>query len=303
MRLIAQGGHGGLEARHRNVERQTDAVDRLGHLQRRIAEADAQAAQAVDLGEGAGDDDVVVLAGEGEARFPVGFGDEFRIGLVDDQQHIGRQGLVKAADFLGGVVAAGRVRRAGDIDDAGPVIDLGQDGLWGQPEVGLRRQLDRGLVGQRADAIGEEAVFAADDVVAGRQIGLVQQGEDLVRAVAEDQPLRLQPVMLRHRLAQLRRPAVGIHVDMVHRGRIGLARLLAGAEGVLVGRQLHRLGHALDARLAADIGGDVEDAGLGIRTFDLGGVGHGRFQNRGAAPMTPERPPGADASRPSSACT
>ena len=87
-----------------------------------------------------------------------------------------------------------------------------------------------------------------------------------------------------------------------HRLALCEARLPAGAEGVLVGRQLHRLGHALDARLAPDIGGDVEDARLGHGSV-LRGVGHGRFQNWGAAPMTPERLPGAEASRPSSACT
>ena len=109
-------------------------------------------------------------------------------------------------------------------------------------------------------------------------------------------------MVFRHGVAQLHRPAVRVHMDMADSGGIGLAGLPAGAEGILVGRQLHRLGHALDARLAADIGGDVEDAGLGHGSV-LRGVGHGRFQNWGAAPMTPERLPGADASRPSSACT
>ena len=66
-------------------------------------------------------------------------------------------------------------------------------------------------------------------------------------------------------------PCRWIDVDVLDRGLIGCARLLAGAQHVLVGRELHRLGDAGNGRLAADIGRDVEDAGLGRRR-----VGHGK---------------------------
>ena len=46
MRLVADGGGGGVQAGHGDVEGQADPVDRLADRERRIAEADAQAAQA-----------------------------------------------------------------------------------------------------------------------------------------------------------------------------------------------------------------------------------------------------------------
>ncbi|MNY09624.1 hypothetical protein D3C86_1425440 [compost metagenome] len=279
MRLVRQGGGGGVEARHRDVERQADAVHRLLDRQRGVAEADAQAAQTVDLGEGAGDDDVGRVAGQAEAGLPLRLDHELGIGLVHHQDDVRRQGGVQTADFLARIPTAGRVRRIGDIDDAGALIDLFEDGLDLGLHVRLGRQLDLGAAGLGRDAVGEEAVLAGDDVVAGLQIGLVQQGEDLVRAVAEDQTLALQTVMGGHGVTQLARAAVGIDVDVLQRGGIGLTRLLAGAQGVLVRGQLHRLGEARDGALAAHIGGDVEDAGLGGgRGFDR--VGHGRHPRK-----------------------
>ena len=168
----------------------------------------------MDLGEGAGDDDVLGVAGQWEGRLPVGLRDIFGIGFVHHQQDVLRKGRVQTADFLARVPAAGRVRRIGDVDDLGPVIDLGQQGVDLGLVVRLGRQLDLGLAGLGADAIGQEAVLAGDDVVARRQVGLVQQGEDLVWAVAEDQPLGLQAVGLGHGGAQLGRTAVGIDVDV-----------------------------------------------------------------------------------------
>ena len=274
VRGIGQGGGRRLQTGHGHVERQTDAVDGLGHRQRRIAEADAQPPQTVDLGEGAGDDHVRGRLGQREGRLPVGLGHIFGIGLIDDQNDVRRQGGVQAADLLARVVAAGRVRRVGDIDDLGAVIDLRQQGVDLGLVVRFGRQLDLGLTAQGADPIGQKAVLAAYDIVARRQIGLVQQGEDLVRAIAEDQALGLQSVQFRDGGAQLGRPAVGIDVDVLDGGLIGGARLFTRTQHVLVRGQLHRLGDPSDGRLAPHIGRDVEDAGLRYGAFGCGRVGH-----------------------------
>ena len=59
--------------------------------------------------------------------------------------------------------------------------------------VGLGRDAHLGLAGARADGVGAEAELALHDVVAGLEEGLVQQGEELVGAAAEHEPLGLDP--------------------------------------------------------------------------------------------------------------
>uniref|UniRef100_A0A0N4ZZD0 PE-PGRS family protein n=1 Tax=Parastrongyloides trichosuri TaxID=131310 RepID=A0A0N4ZZD0_PARTI len=219
----------------------------------------------MQLGEGAGDDDIGRRARQIEGALPVRLGHELGVSFVDHQDDMSGQACVQAADLLTRGEAAGRIGRVRQIDQLGPLIDQAQHGVDIGAEVRLGRQLDFGLTGAGRDLIGDEGVLAGDDIVPGLQIGLVQQGEDLVRAVAEDQPLRLQPVRLGHRCAQAIGPAVGIEVDRRRGGGEGLARLLARAQRVFVGGQLDRFGDARDGALAADIGRDVQHAALGLR--------------------------------------
>ena len=235
MRLVGQGGDGRLDPRHGDVERQADAVDGLLDRQRRIAEADAQTAQAVQLGEGAGDDDVGRRARQIKSAFPVRLGNELGVGFIDHQDDVGGQARVQAADLLARGVAAGRIGRVRQIDQLRPLIDQGQHGVDVGAEIRFGRQPDFRLTGAGGNLIGDEGVLAGDDVVPGLQIGLIQQGEDLVRAVAEDQTFRLQPMRLSHGGAQTVGSAVGIEVDRGHGGGEGLARLFACAQSVLVG--------------------------------------------------------------------
>ena len=115
------------------------------------------------------------------------------------------------------------------------------------------------------DGVGREAEFALYDVVAGLQEGLVQQLEHLVRAATEDQALRLQLKGRGDGVAKDRRAAVRIHVQQIGGGGIGLARLGADPQDVLVGRQLDRVRHTLCCRLAGHIGVDIHDPGFGNR--------------------------------------
>jgi hypothetical protein len=151
----------------------------------------------------------------------------------------------------------------------------------------LLGQAHLALAGAGPDGVGGEAVLALDDVVAGLQIDLAQQGEDLVAAVAEGQALGLQLEALGHGGAQDIGLAVGIDVQAIDGVAIGLLGLVAAAQDVLVARQLHRMGDALDLRLAADIGVDVHDPGLGNGTGRgeaIGGRGgHRTTQSDGRA--------------------
>ncbi len=144
--------------------------------------------------------------------------------------------------------------------------------------VGLGGAAHLGLAGARADAVGAERVLALHDVVARLEEGLVDQVQHLVGAAAQHQPLRLDPAARRDGRAQRPAAAVGIEVELAGGGQVGLARLRAAAQDVLVAGQLDRVGDALGGRLARLVGRDVEDAGLGQRP-----VGGGASRRRTGA--------------------
>ena len=223
---------------------------------------------------------------------------------------------MQAADLLTGDPGAGGVAGVGDEDQAGAVVHLRQQGVDVDAVVDLLGELHARPAGPRADGVGAEAELALDDVVAGFEEGLVQQLEDLVGAAAEDQPLGLQAILFGDGGPQDRGAAVGIHVQQVDGAGEGRLGVRAAAQDVLVGRQLQRMFDTLDLGLAGHIAGDVEDAGLRRGPLGLGavedGVGHGTLQagvkpasytssGAGAAPITPERRPGARARRSSPA--
>ncbi len=119
-------------------------------------------------------------------------------------------------------------------------------------------------------------MLTGDDIVAGFEIDLIQQGEDFVRAIAEDQAIGFEIVIGSDRLAQRAGVAVGIAEQLLLRLDKGLGGARRTAQRIFVGRQLDRLGVALDLRLAADIGRDVENTGFRLGLWAVGhGITHG----------------------------
>ena len=112
----------------------------------------------------------------------------------------------------------------------------------------------------RADRVHQKAVPAVQHLVAGAGISAQQQRDQLVRAGAADDPRRVEPVLAADRLAQRLGAAVGIAVDLVGQRPIGGDRLRARAERAFVRGEADRPLDPGDLGLAADIGGDVEDA-------------------------------------------
>src|SRR6185312_10738686 len=115
--------------------------------------------------------------------------------------------------------------------------------------------------------VHEKAVPAVDDLVAGPGIGARQEADELVGAGAADDARRIEPVAPGDRLAQRHRPAIGIAVDLLRLGAIGLDGARARTERALVRGEADDARHALDLGLAADIGSDVEDAGPRCRVL------------------------------------
>ena len=109
-------------------------------------------------------------------------------------------------------------------------------------------------------------MFGVDALVARADIGVGEQRQDLVRARAADDPVGIEAVARRDRLAQRVADAVR---DRARDGRpaaIGLDRLRRRAERRLVRGQLVDLGHARRRALAGHIGVDVKTPGAGLGT-------------------------------------
>ena len=73
-----------------------------------------------------------------------------------------------------------RVGGIGEEHDPRPLVHLRQQQVHVDPAMGLRREPDDALGGADGDPVGEEAEFPLDGIVAGLEIGLTQQVEDLV---------------------------------------------------------------------------------------------------------------------------
>ena len=139
-----------------------------------------------------------------------------------------------------------------------------------------------------AIGIDEEAVLGVDRLVAGADIGVGDQVQDLVRAGAADDPVRVQAIGAADRGAKRRRRAVGVEGERAGGGTIGLDRRRARSERRLVRRELVEPGAARRGGAAGHIGGDIEDAGTRGRLSRDGGhevasAAHGApIERRGA---------------------
>ena len=117
-----------------------------------------------------GDDDVLGGTGEIKAVVERRVAVELGIGAVEHQHDVGPASR-RAAPRISAPVyeGAGRVGRVGDEDKARALVHRFQQGVDIDAMVRLGRELHLRLVGPGADAVGAEAVFALDDVVARRR--------------------------------------------------------------------------------------------------------------------------------------
>ena len=80
--------------------------------------ADAQSRQSVDLGKGAGDDDVLPFAHQVDHRRIIGRGNEIEIGLIDEGQGPLGNAFAEILQFGAGKQRAGGIVRVADVDHA-----------------------------------------------------------------------------------------------------------------------------------------------------------------------------------------
>ena len=103
---------------------------------------------------------------------------------------------------------------------------------------------------------------AVDGLVAGADVGVRDEVDQLVGAASAHDPLGIEPVVLGDSVAQRRRAAIGIEREVVCLGLVGRDRLGRRPERRLVGGELDRLQAARHFAFARNVGADVQDAGL-----------------------------------------
>ena len=218
-------------------------------------EAHAQARQAVGLGEGAQHGHVGAVAIQVDAVGDIGVADVLAVGLVQDDQAVGRRLVEEFGQLALADDGAGGVVRVADQDEPGLRGDRG--GHRGQvvslvPERHAHRGGAR-EVGQRRVSL--ERAPGVDDLRPGVADGPHQLLQHAHRAAADgDMPDR-NGEPLGDRLGQRARAAVRVAVDAaaglrdhLHDGRQRPVRRL-------VGRQLVRLADRGGRRLAGLVGG------------------------------------------------
>src|SRR4029079_16148307 len=132
-----------------------------------------------------------------------------------------------------------------------------------------------GAVRHRRDRVDQKTMGGGDRLVALFEIGMRQQIEDLVRAGAADDAVRIEPEGAADRLAQDAGCAFRIILQMCGGLLVDGKRLRRRPERRLVGGQFEHLAARLRHRaLAGGVGRNIEDAGV------RHGAGH-LYQNSG----------------------
>ncbi len=224
----------------------------------RDREADPQPGQAVGLGEGAQHADVRAVPVQVEAVGHLGVADELDVRLVDDDQHLGRDGVQEALQLGAVDHVAGGVVGVADEDQPGPLGDRGQHRVQVVVAAGGERHRDRGRAGDLGDdRVGLEGAPGEHHLVARARRGEDQRLGDADRAGAGGDVLDRHVEVLRQFGGQLGDGHVRVAVELAGRGDRRLQHPRERLVGVLVGRQLVGVGAC---RLAGLVGGNAVQA-------------------------------------------
>ena len=137
--LIAEGGERADQGEPVHVEGLTDVGDRFHHGLRRHAVSDAQARQAVELGEGVeGDDRQAAVAPVPEGVGVLGVVDVLGVGIIGDDDEVAGHAVEEGLPRSPAVDGPGRVVGVGEEDDPGARCDRLGDRLQVVREVPQR---------------------------------------------------------------------------------------------------------------------------------------------------------------------
>ena len=201
----------------------------------------------------------------------------FAIGLIEHQQHVGRQGGMQPGDLAPGEKTAGRIVRVGDEDQPRALIDQRQQRIDIGAVILIGRDHWQGPAAADDDIVEREAIADIDRLVARPGKGAGGDGEQFARAGAAQDPRGVDAMQRAQSFAQGN--AVGVGIERGHHSLFARHQGLgAGAQRVLVGRELDQRAAVIARRFAGDIGVDRGDPGLGDGGLVHGAAAHSRHR-------------------------
>src|SRR5208282_2365600 len=153
VRVILDRRDAGGDRRRVDVERAANAIDGGDDVGGAEHPAESHGREAVDLGERAGHDDVVVGGDELDAGFVIVAADIFGVSRVEHEQHLRRQAAVQPLDLVERDIRAGRVVRIGEKDDFRLLRHGRQDRIDVCRVIRLRRDHRAGAGAERRDRV------------------------------------------------------------------------------------------------------------------------------------------------------
>ncbi|KAI1691838.1 mycobacterial 4 TMS phage holin, superfamily IV domain-containing protein [Ditylenchus destructor] len=233
--------------RSRHGEGYAGDAGRIEHLLVADRVADAQACESVRLREGAQDDDVRMPVEDAlsETVDRIGRGDELGVCLVENDQDVGGDPLDEGRELAARDDRTGRVVGGANDDRASAIGDGIRHRIEVVTRVGGERDRDSGRSrDERQARVRLERPPRVDDLVVDGCRGEDQLMQDRHAAGGDVHLVGLDAVPRAEALAQPQRGGVGVTVDrrdVPHR----LDHRRQRVEGVLVARQLERIGSRL----------------------------------------------------------
>jgi len=232
---IVESGEGGGLAHTGDVEGSAELVH-FGD-ERGMADtiADAETGEAIDFGEGAQGEDVVVLAEEFEGIGEIGALGVLAIGFIEDDKDIAGNFFEKGGEFGGAESGAGGVIGIGDVNDAGLRGDGSGDGVEIESEI-LHAGLDEiAAAGANGDGEEGEGTFAGDALEAGAEEGARGEVDDFTGTEADEHFFGTDGETRSKNFAETFAAAVGIPVGFAECAASGFHGFGGGAERIFVG--------------------------------------------------------------------
>ena len=264
---VVQGGQGPGLGQAVDVEGLAHAVQQVRDPRVADAVAHPQGGQAVDLGEGAGDDQVGELPHPAAGVREVRLLDVIGVGLVH-HHHAGQgQGGDEAVEPIRRQPGPGGVVGVGDPHHPGLRVDQVLHGVQVVAIVAGRGDPGPGPDRLGGDGVDGEGVLGEDGLDPGLEEGAGDQIQDIVGAVAQGDGGGIDPVLASQGGAQLEAAAVRVAAEFTQ-GRLDRRpRQPAGAQRVLVGGELDG---AADAELTLQLGDGLAGE-IGLQPGDAGG--------------------------------
>ena len=242
MFLIAESGNGSHLSGLVHIEGRLNFPQGADYIYVTEGITNAQPSKAVNLAEGAVDEQVLVLVQHVNQYRIIACRCKFRISLIKEHEHIARNLIQEVKQFQLVVVNASRIVRAANEDHASLVVDYLQEFRKGCLLVAHTDTDKVGAVRKRRKLVDRERGRNADAIVALTDKGLTHHINDFIGAVTDHDLVGVHAVKISDGVDQLGGIAARIQVQGVRDFVVSFDRLRGSTERVLVRSEFNNFG-------------------------------------------------------------